>query len=117
MRRLLLQRMGGTLKAIAQELEARGARPTVGRDRWDAKQVRVARGLAFAAVCFLLSRTEQGQLVTKGQGAAVLYLLLVAVDLGSALESNHLRVSTRRRSRAGSPSLASAISVKSSAML
>jgi hypothetical protein len=27
------------LKAIAQELEARGIRTPAGRDRWDAKQV------------------------------------------------------------------------------
>jgi hypothetical protein len=35
-----IQRTGaGTLKAIAQELEARGVRTPAGRDRWDAKQV------------------------------------------------------------------------------
>jgi predicted transcriptional regulator len=35
-----LQRAGArTLKAIAQELEARGVRTPAGRDRWDAKQV------------------------------------------------------------------------------
>jgi DNA invertase Pin-like site-specific DNA recombinase len=35
-----IQRTGAaTLKAIAQELEARGVRTPAGRDRWDAKQV------------------------------------------------------------------------------
>jgi len=35
-----IQRAGaGTLKAIAQEFEARGVRTPAGRDRWDAKQV------------------------------------------------------------------------------
>ena len=35
-----IQRAGAaTLKAIAQELEARGVRTPAGRDRWDAKQV------------------------------------------------------------------------------
>jgi hypothetical protein len=35
-----IQRTGaGTLKAIAQELEARGVRTPARRDRWDAKQV------------------------------------------------------------------------------
>jgi hypothetical protein len=35
-----IQRTGAaTLKAIAQELEARGVRTPAGRDHWDAKQV------------------------------------------------------------------------------
>jgi DNA invertase Pin-like site-specific DNA recombinase len=35
-----IQRSGATtLKAIAQQLEARGVRTPAGRDRWDAKQV------------------------------------------------------------------------------
>jgi hypothetical protein len=35
-----IQRTGAaTLKAVAQELEARGVRTPAGRDRWDAKQV------------------------------------------------------------------------------
>jgi hypothetical protein len=38
------------LKAIAQELEARGVRTPAGRDRWDAKQVfETAGGLASRA--------------------------------------------------------------------